>query len=142
MSIKKIVLAFDSSADSEKALQWTISFAKVNKAEVHIANVIESIYTASFEEAFNLTEINELSKNDIIGKTAKAEAIYKEHNIVSKVIILEGQPAEQIINYATEINADMIVCGTRGHGGFSALLLGSTAHKLVTYATIPVLVIK
>ena len=142
MSVKKIILAFDNSADSEKALQWTISFAKDNRAEVHITNVIESVYTDSFEEVYNLTTINNLRKKDITEKTAKAEAICKEHNIVSKAIMLEGQPAEEIINYAEKINADLIVCGTRGHGGFSALLLGSTAHKLVTYATIPVVVVK
>lgn len=142
MSIKKIVLAFDSSADSEKALQWTMAFAKDNKAEVHVTSVMESVYTPSFEEAFNLTDINEFRKKDMIEKAAKTEALYKEHNIVSKSVILEGHPAEEIISYAEKINADLIVCGTRGHGGFSAVLLGSTAHKLVTYATIPVLVIK
>ena len=142
MSIKKIVLAFDSSADSEKALEWTMAFAKENKAEVHVASVMESVYTPSFEEAFNLSDINDLRKKHMIENAAKTEVLYKEQNIASKSVILEGHPAEEIINYAEKINADLIVCGTRGHGGFSAVLLGSIAHKLVTYATVPVLVIK
>lgn len=142
MSIKKIVLAFDGSDGSEKALQWTIGFAKDNGAEIHVTSVMESIYTASFELVYDIGEIDDIRKNDMIKNTAKVEAIYKEHNVASKSIILEGHPAEEIINYATKINADMIVCGTRGHGGFSAVLLGSIAHKLVTYSTVPVLVVK
>jgi len=56
--------------------------------------------------------------------------------------IQEGNPADAIIKYAKKIEADIIICGTRGYGGFGALLLGSVAHKLVTYAKIPVLVVK
>ena len=142
MSIKKIVLAFDGSDGSEKALQWTIGFAKDNGAEIHVTSVIEAIYTASFEPVFDVGAIDDIRKSDMTKNAAQAEAIYKEHNLVSKSIILDGHPAEEIINYAARIHADMIVCGTRGHGGFSALLLGSIAHKLVTYATIPVVVVK
>lgn len=80
---------------------------------------MEAIYTASFEPIYDVGEIDDIRKNDIIKNTAKVEAMYKEHNIVSKSVILDGHPAEEIINYAEKINADLIVCGTRGHGGFS-----------------------
>ena len=142
MSIKKIVLAFDGSDGSEKALQWTIGFAKDNGAEVHVTSVMEAIYTASFEPVYDLAEVDDFRKNDMLKNTARAEGICEKHNLVSKSVILEGHPAEEIINYATKVHADMIVCGTRGHGGFSALLLGSIAHKLVTFSKIPVLVVK
>lgn len=142
MSIKKIVLAFDGSEGSEKALQWTIGFAKDNGAEVHVTSVLESIYIASFEPVYDLAEVDDFRKNHLLQNTAKVEAIYKEHNLASQSVVLEGHPAEEIMDYATKINADLIVCGTRGHGGFSALLLGSIAHKLVTYATVPVVVVK
>lgn len=142
MSIKKIVLAFDGSEGSEKALQWTIDFAKENGAEIHVTSVMESMFTASFEPVYDLTTIDDIRRSDMVENTTKAEAIYMEHHLTSKSVILEGHPAEEIINYATKVNADLIVCGTRGHGGFSALLLGSIAHKLVTYSPIPVLVAK
>ncbi len=142
MSIKKVVLAYDGSIGSEKALQSALDFAKDTGAEIHIVSVMDSMYTVSLEPVYDSSEIDDLRKNDLMKKTTQAESIYAKHNITSKSIILEGHPAEEIINYSTKVNADIIVCGTRGHGGFNALLLGSIAHKLVTYATIPVLVVK
>ena len=47
-----------------------------------------------------------------------------------------------IVSYAEEENIDLIVIGTRGRSGFTKLLLGSVASKVVTYAHCPVLVVK
>lgn len=57
-------------------------------------------------------------------------------------VILEGEPASELIKYAEQEKVDFIICGSRGHGGFESLLLGSVAHQMVTHSSVPVLVVK
>ncbi len=52
-----------------------------------------------------------------------------------------GNPAETIIQYAKEQNADLLVLGSRGHGRLAGLLLGSVTQKLVGLSPCPVLVV-
>jgi nucleotide-binding universal stress UspA family protein len=53
-----------------------------------------------------------------------------------------GDPAREIIATAEDRNADLIVVGSRGHGRLAGLLLSSVAHKLVSHAPCPVLVVR
>lgn len=50
-----------------------------------------------------------------------------------------GDPAQQILEFARELSADLIVVGNRGRGPLKGLLLGSVAQKLLSLATCPVL---
>ena len=53
-----------------------------------------------------------------------------------------GYTAREIINDAGEVNADLIVMGSRGRGDLAGLLLGSTAHEVIHLSDRPVLVIR
>jgi universal stress protein A len=59
-----------------------------------------------------------------------------------EVSVREGYPATVIEDEATARAADLVVIGTRGHGGFKHLLLGSIAERVVQKAPCPVLVVK
>jgi nucleotide-binding universal stress UspA family protein len=65
------------------------------------------------------------------------------NNIQFKSQIEKSMSVEGIIvDYAEQENIDLIVAGTKGRSGFTKLLLGSVASKVVTYAHCPVLVVK
>jgi len=57
-------------------------------------------------------------------------------------IFLEGDPASQIVRYADDIRADVIVLGTHGRTGVDRQVLGSVAEKVMREATCSVLVVK
>jgi nucleotide-binding universal stress UspA family protein len=59
---------------------------------------------------------------------------------VTKVLV--GRPAEEIANYAKEIDAQMIVIATRGQSGLAHMVLGSTAEGVVRAAKCPVLTVR
>jgi nucleotide-binding universal stress UspA family protein len=54
-------------------------------------------------------------------------------------VVVEGPPARCLLETAED--ADLLIVGSRGHGGFMGLLLGSTSHQVVTHATCPVVVV-
>jgi nucleotide-binding universal stress UspA family protein len=56
--------------------------------------------------------------------------------------VVEGDPAEQVLNYAHKTNTDLIVMGTHGRTGLGRLLMGSVAEKVVRGAHCPVLTVK
>jgi nucleotide-binding universal stress UspA family protein len=58
------------------------------------------------------------------------------------VEIRQGNPAKTILDYAEEINADLIVIGSRGLNSFGEFVLGSVSHNVTQHAKIPVLVVK
>ncbi len=56
--------------------------------------------------------------------------------------VREGEPAEALLEEAERAGADLLACGTRGHGELTALLLGSVSHELLRLAPCPVLAVK
>ena len=56
--------------------------------------------------------------------------------------LLEGSPAEAIINLAKTWDSSLIVMGSRGRSAIADLVLGSTSQKVVSHATCPVLIVR
>jgi nucleotide-binding universal stress UspA family protein len=63
-------------------------------------------------------------------------------NIRTDHILLEGDPASEIVNFARESSSDLIVMGTHGRSGLERLLMGSVAEKVMREAPCSVLVVK
>jgi nucleotide-binding universal stress UspA family protein len=59
---------------------------------------------------------------------------------VAKVLV--GRPADEIIRYASDIDAEMIVMATHGYSGLTHLLIGSTTEGVVRQAKCPVLTVR
>ena len=63
-----------------------------------------------------------------------------EAGIAFRAVIVDGGP-EALIALAVSVQADIVVAGRRGRGGFTELVLGSFSHHLVHYSTHPVVVV-
>ncbi len=139
--VKKVLLAYDGSADSRKAAEWLLDFAKQLSIETVIVNVFDSEFENDADFWAKIQSAIEAYRQKTEDALATVARTFSQNGFPAKTVILEGQVSVEIIRYAARENVDMIVCGTRGRGGFETLLLGSVAHQLVTHSSVPVLVI-
>lgn len=144
MAFKKILVGYDGSEVSKKALYKAIDLAKLTNGELHIVGVVRPFEFAAVD--FILPEEIEEYEKEEISKEEKflreALDIARGQGIDAKTKVLEGEPAEELMDYADNNGCDLIVVGHRGVGGFKRMILGSTASNLVKYANQSVLVVK
>lgn len=131
MQDKKFIVAYDGSPYSEKALQLAAGLAKTLSADIVLVFVVDLSRV-----------VVPGTRIDVLDRLEAGVEFGGALGVSVTSTLLEGYPPEELIRYAREQKAEMIVVGTRGLGGFKRLLLGSTAQTLITYSDIPVLVAK
>ncbi len=144
MPFKNILVGYDGSEPSMKALKKAIEFAKSCGGKLHIVGVVRPFEFAAIDyispEEIEEYEKEEISKEEKFLKEARE--IAEENGVESITVVREGEPAEELMSYADENGCDLIVVGHRGVGGFKRMILGTTAGNLVKYANQSVLVVK
>lgn len=140
MLYSKILVAYDGSEASDKALDSAIKLAQLNhysKLEIiHIFNI--PTYDVGGEFLVPPIQIEQAYAEDVVSKIKKKISNFTNVNIE----VRKGSIAKQILQYAQEINADLIVVGSRGLNSLGEFVLGSVSHNVVQHANIPVLIIK
>jgi len=135
--MNKILVGFDGSEGSKKALDKSISLINEN-GELILLAVIPSPSEKSFVDVETYKSLKKRAKDiidEIINDIGKQEYTIKG-------IIEEGDPSVQIINTSTKLNVDLIVLGSRGTSKIGRYLIGSVANKVVQYAYKPVMVVR
>ncbi|HWR40539.1 MAG TPA: universal stress protein [Patescibacteria group bacterium] len=135
MPTPNYVVSYDGSVYSEKAVKWAIDLAGMTGAKIVLLAVCDTSLAL-------LMDLEMDSCRWIRTKIAERARLCQECGFPVTYQMRKGHVVEEIIKYAREEEADLIIAGTRGMGGFGKLLLGSVAHKLVTYSTVPVLIVK
>ena len=147
--IKKILFAIDGSQSADHALDFGLDLARKYSAEVMIISVVDSppssLVVKGMLYAPTSTE-NYLKKlRDFHGKIL-SEALNKTKKINPKLKVsnklLEGRPADKIVETAKEGTFDLIVVGSRGLGGIKEFVLGSVSDRVADEASCPVLIVK
>lgn len=143
MGVEKIVVGVDGSDASKKALAWAVDEARVHGAQVvalyawqPLPVVPADVVPAPLDLAETISELYEAAERLVTGvveEVAGAEPV-----VTVEAVALEGPPASALIDAAGD--ADLLVVGSRGLGGFRGLLLGSVGHQLVHHAPCPVVI--
>ena len=141
--LRKILIATDGSENAEKAADFGIQIAGLSGAKVYAAYVIDTTpyYSIPLDQVWSKEVYEQVEKtgHEI---TAGVEKTAKAAGLEAESIILKGDPAEKIVNFAEEQNVDMIIVGSLGKGKFERLVIGSVSEKVVRHAKIPVLVVR
>ena len=138
--MKRILVAHDGSKSSEKALKKTFQIAETFGSSVTVLSVIPELY---------LTELMEMDRARILDTMTKETREMMEkikakskHLKSLKTVIKQGDPAEEILETAEKMKADVIITGSHGRHGAQRFLLGSVSSKIVDHAECDVLVVK
>lgn len=138
--MNKILIATDLSKDKEVIIKEGLVLAKNLKAEVELITVINrSIEYMPVDIGINFSD--QWEAREYIAKTTLEEIKEKHPDLNIKVAVFLGDPKQDIIEYALENKATIIVIGTHGRTGVQHMLMGGTAEYIIRHSPIPVLVI-
>jgi nucleotide-binding universal stress UspA family protein len=147
-NLQRVLVALDNSDHSRKALEWVAKLPWADSVEIKLVGVLNPL-ASGHADGFSA-----LYKSDSAQKKLKAvehtqQFLMDSAKTLSAAIanktttlVLEGAPGEQILKEASEWDAQLIVMGSRGHGGLTKLWLGSVSQEVVLQAPCPVEVIR
>lgn len=141
-----IVLAVDGSEEAKLAARAAAEISAAGDSEVHLIYVLPTaerlygVHRYSDEVKESLLEHARTEAREFLD--AQAERVGSEGGTVAQTYLGTGRPDEEIIELAEEIDAGMVVIGSRGLGGIRRALLGSVSQSVARHAHCPVLVVR
>jgi nucleotide-binding universal stress UspA family protein len=139
-----IIVGIDGSEHSRRALEWAIGEAAVRQAPLTVLTVHQILVNSwggpgmVYEPAPDLTnEALEMAKKETHAALEQSRLGSRRPSVTVRAV--SGLPAEELLEAAAD--ADMIVVGSRGAGGFKRLLMGSVSTQVTHHAHCPVVVI-
>jgi nucleotide-binding universal stress UspA family protein len=142
--METIVVGVDGSAGGRVALEFAAREAALRDAQLRIFCAWEippAVYAGGFAPTLDQPTLDGFRDGaETIVNEAVATAKELQPTIECEGKAVQGQPAEVLLEEAR--NADLVVVGNRGHGGFASLLLGSVSHQVVQPARCPVTVVR
>jgi nucleotide-binding universal stress UspA family protein len=132
-----IVVGVDGSPSSVQALRWADRQAGLTGAEVHAVVTWHVPAVVGWETALDAVNWAGDARRSL--DAALAEALPPDRVDRVHRHVVEGHPARVLVERAAD--ADLLVVGSRGHGGFAGMLLGSVGLHVLAHAACPVLVV-
>jgi nucleotide-binding universal stress UspA family protein len=137
---RSLLVPFDGSESSKKALSRAGELAKVDGAEISVLYVIPR-----YEEMMDFFKTDMIKKSlyqeaEKIVDIAKKQATGQGFPI--KAVVQEGHAGDKIAEIADTMQHDLIVVGTHGWRGVNKAILGSTAERIIAHANCPILIVK
>ncbi len=137
--IKKIVVAYDGSDQAEKAFVWAADLAAKFTAQLVVLAVARPPEPPEAVETMAVLEsATDYYRQHFDDLKKKAAAL----GVLVRFEVRVGHPAEQIIHFANEEGAEVIVMGHRGKTFVQRWLLGSVSKRVLSYAHCTVVIVR
>jgi len=155
--IKRILYATDLSQNARYAFGYAAGIANRFGARITVLHVLEEIsHSATLRLAALLgedkwQEIQDRNIQEVLDTIrSRLDKFCQDMGaefdgcpfLVDDIIIKQGEPVEMILSQAKEIDCDLVVMGTRGHGILADAMMGSTATRVVRRSLLPVLTVR
>ncbi|GAB3971579.1 universal stress protein [Actinoallomurus acanthiterrae] len=133
-----IVVGVDGSEPSKDALRWAARQAQLTGAELRVVRAWRQPVSYGFPADYADADFEGDAREDL--DQILEDVLGGEPRISVTAHVVEGHPAQVLIETAD--GADLLVVGSRGHGAFAGMLLGSVSAHCAHHATCPVLVVR
>lgn len=141
-----ILVGIDDSPGSADAIAIGIRLAREHGSELTFSHSVNWMPTiAQIESSGAMVDATPLiAEMRVAGRTLLAEALdgARRAGIIARAELLEGEPAEELLELARSAECSLIVVGTHGRKGLQNLILGSTTEAILRGSTTPVLCVR
>ncbi|MEX0816383.1 MAG: universal stress protein [Gaiellales bacterium] len=138
-----IVVGIDGSEPAARGLVWAIEEARLRDARIQVVtawHIPTAAYGAIGFVPLTTPPIEETFRKAAEEAAATATEQVRTAGVDVDVSVTQGQPAEVLLEAAA--HADLLVVGSRGHGGFVGLLLGSVSAQCAHHAPCPLVIVR
>jgi nucleotide-binding universal stress UspA family protein len=138
--MQRIVVGVDGSEGSLRALRWAADEARRRSAELDVVLAWHLPHTGVYRQVVGYLDLGLFEKEaQAILDRATAEAKATGVGLVESIFVHDGSPSRALREAARD--ADLVVVGSRGRGGFAGLLLGSVSQQVAVHAPCPVVIV-
>ena len=124
--MQRLIVGVDGSTGSHHALEWAASIAVCGHCELELLQVVTPHQAPTGDAASQLLE---RWRHALPSRCA------------SRTVVMAGEPVDTLAKAAEEADADLLVLGSRGAGGFAGLHVGSVLRHLAAHTTVPLAVV-
>jgi universal stress protein A len=145
LNLKTILVATDFSDASQAALEYARGLAEKFGASLHVLHVLEDLAAHAWTTEVYvaaLPGVHEEMERQAQERLATLFTEDERGRFRVRTALRLGSPFVEIIRYARDEHADLIVMGTHGRGAIAHMLLGSVAERVVRKAACPVLTVR
>jgi nucleotide-binding universal stress UspA family protein len=146
ITLNRILVATDFGEAAGAALDYGRALARRFGAKLTVLHVVGDIMTSGYGVDGYVAGYSDLQRDAEDGAQKDLDGLLTESDRTDlggkSVLLTSNATALTIINFAKDINADVIVMGTHGRGAMAHLLMGSVAERVVRTAPCPVLTVK
>ena len=145
IALNTVLVATDFSEPSEVAARYGRALAHAFHASLHILHVLPdsmALPWATMADGLAMADVQrrwERQANECLRRMLPECQLETPR---ATLVTRAGDPVRQIVSYAAETNADLLVLGTHGRGPVAHMLMGSVAERVVRTAPCPVLTVR
>jgi nucleotide-binding universal stress UspA family protein len=139
----RIVVAYDHSELSKKALKMAMNLAKQDKQiELLVLMVLQPARPMVYSYGYAFEAIQDSEREEVNSIRKEIEEDLQLLPNKTRSVVIEGNPGVMIVEFVKQNDCDLVVMGSRGLSGLKELFLGSVSHYVVQKATCPVFIVK
>lgn len=129
---ERILVAYNASKNSAIALHDAAELARMTKGELHILGIVATIGALAAVESAGALDVLGMEHKRIQEALNTVAGELSDEGMNVHTAILEGDPADQIIEAAYRVRADLVVIGHTNKGGLARWFQGSVGAKLLS----------
>jgi nucleotide-binding universal stress UspA family protein len=141
MKPRVIVVGVDGSEESRAALHWAVEEARLRDARIRVVHAwwaYPALAAGTPITADAWAALEESADSFVAGFVT--ETLGEPDDLEIEASAIHGSAAEVLVEAAE--GADLLVVGSRGHGGFAGLLLGSVSQQCAHHAVCPLVIVR
>lgn len=135
---RRILVTIDHTALDRLAVGHAAAMGRIHAAKLYLLHVEEGVTSQVYGQAASTAETEAGEQYlERIAQLLRAQGLTVETSISHS-----SQPDKEIVRYAREVDADLVIMGAHGHGGFKDLIFGNTINPVRHHLTVPMLIVR